>query len=79
MVNILVCLMHHSRSHASVGRFLLGILTDLHKWHTDEQTYVLENRTKIGGKYVQLPGLQRALSNKPNENQLYRSWIRLQR
>jgi Transcription factor/nuclear export subunit protein 2 len=49
----------------SIGRFLLGILSDLLKWHQDEQLYLQENRTKSGGKAAYLPGLQLRWTNKP--------------
>ncbi|TFK56192.1 hypothetical protein OE88DRAFT_1621965 [Heliocybe sulcata] len=39
------------------GRFLLGILTDLQKWFQDEQFYIQDNRSKVGGKSVVLPGM----------------------
>ena len=42
----------------SLGRFLLGILTDISKWFQDEQLFLQENRTKSGGNTVFLPGLQ---------------------
>jgi THO complex subunit 2 len=45
------------------GRFLLGILSDLHKWHLDEQLYIQDNRTKIGGKTIYHPGFQRVWTN----------------
>lgn len=45
-----------------VGRFLRGILTDLHKWFKDERAYISENRVK--GKTTCLPGFQHAWSNK---------------
>lgn len=45
-----------------LGRFLRGILTDLHKWFKDERAYVSENRVK--GKTTCLPGFQHAWSNK---------------
>ncbi|KAI0047273.1 hypothetical protein FA95DRAFT_1664524 [Auriscalpium vulgare] len=38
------------------GRFLLGILTDLHKWSQDEVQYMQDNRSKTGGKVFWLPG-----------------------
>lgn len=41
-----------------VGRFLLGVLSDLHKWHSEEQTYIQDNRSKIGGKAVLHTGFQ---------------------
>ncbi|KAJ3922736.1 transcription factor/nuclear export subunit protein 2-domain-containing protein [Lentinula edodes] len=40
------------------GRFLLGVLSDLHKWHSEEQTYIQDNRSKIGGKAVLHTGFQ---------------------
>ncbi|KAG2043203.1 transcription factor/nuclear export subunit protein 2-domain-containing protein [Suillus americanus] len=46
------------------GRFLLGILTDLWKWAQDEQLFLMENRTKVGGKTILLPGFQHRWSNK---------------
>ncbi|KAG1756059.1 transcription factor/nuclear export subunit protein 2-domain-containing protein [Suillus lakei] len=46
------------------GRFLLGILTDLWKWAQDEQLFLMENRTKVGGKTVLLPGFQHRWSSK---------------
>lgn len=44
------------------GRFLRGILSDLHKWFKDERAYISENRVK--GKTTCLPGFQHAWSNK---------------
>ncbi|KAG0699864.1 transcription factor/nuclear export subunit protein 2-domain-containing protein [Suillus ampliporus] len=46
------------------GRFLLGILTDLWKWAQDEQLFLMENRTKVGGKTILLPGFQHKWSSK---------------
>ncbi|KAG1857214.1 transcription factor/nuclear export subunit protein 2-domain-containing protein [Suillus tomentosus] len=46
------------------GRFLLGILTDLWKWAQDEQLFFIENRTKVGGKTILLPGFQHRWSSK---------------
>ncbi|KAG2755797.1 hypothetical protein P692DRAFT_20853707 [Suillus brevipes Sb2] len=46
------------------GRFLLGILTDLWKWAQDEQLFLMENRTKVGGKTILLPGFQHRWSSK---------------
>ncbi|CAL1701359.1 unnamed protein product [Somion occarium] len=40
------------------GRFLHGILTDVLKWYKDEQLFMQDNRTKIGGKPTYLPGFQ---------------------
>ncbi|KAJ3723327.1 transcription factor/nuclear export subunit protein 2-domain-containing protein [Lentinula raphanica] len=40
------------------GRFLLGVLSDLHKWHSEEQTYNQDNRSKVGGKTVLHTGFQ---------------------
>ena len=47
-----------------LGRFLLGILTDVWKWHQDEQLFIQDNRTKSGGKTVLHPGLQHKWTNK---------------
>ncbi|KAL0580932.1 THO2 plays a role in transcriptional elongation [Marasmius crinis-equi] len=53
------------------GRFLLGLLTDLLKWHKDEQTYIQDNRSKVGGKTVLHPGMQAKYQlPMPPENQL---------
>ncbi|ESK93722.1 tho2 protein [Moniliophthora roreri MCA 2997] len=53
------------------GRFLLGILTDLSKWHQDEQVYIQDNRSKVGGKTVLHAGLQLKYQlPMPPENQL---------
>ncbi|KAK7060210.1 THO2 plays a role in transcriptional elongation [Paramarasmius palmivorus] len=53
------------------GRFLLGILTDLSKWHQDEQAYIQDNRSKVGGKVVLHAGLQLKYQlPMPPENQL---------
>ncbi|KAI0312477.1 transcription factor/nuclear export subunit protein 2-domain-containing protein [Amylostereum chailletii] len=38
------------------GRFLHGVLTDLHKWYQDEQQYTQDNRVKVNGKAAWLPG-----------------------
>jgi THO complex subunit 2 len=48
-----------------LGRFLLGLLTDLLKWHQDEQQYLQDNRVKGVGKAAYLPGLQLRWTNKP--------------
>ena len=50
---------------AVLGRFLLGLLTDLMKWHQDEQQYLQDNRVKSSGKAAYLPGLQLRWTNKP--------------
>jgi len=50
---------------AMIGRFLLGLLTDLLKWHQDEQQYLQDNRVKGVGKAAYLPGLQLRWTNKP--------------
>ncbi|KAG6850048.1 hypothetical protein H0H93_001864, partial [Arthromyces matolae] len=46
------------------GRFLSGILSDMFKWYSDEAAYMMDNRTKVGGKNVYNPGLQRTWFNK---------------
>ncbi|KAG6831879.1 hypothetical protein H0H92_006996 [Tricholoma furcatifolium] len=66
------------------GRFLLGILSDMLKWYSDEQAYMADNRTKVGGKTVYNPGLQRLWTNKsvsldnlldwPNFQRILRKW-----
>ncbi|KIK65595.1 hypothetical protein GYMLUDRAFT_70692 [Collybiopsis luxurians FD-317 M1] len=53
------------------GRFLLGILSDLNKWHSDEQTYISDNRSKVGGKTVLHTGFQSQYKlPMPNDSQL---------
>lgn len=42
----------------------MGILTDLWKWAQDEQLFLTENRTKVGGKTILLPGFQHRWSSK---------------
>ena len=49
----------------TLGRFLLGLLMDLLKWHQDEQLYLQDNRVKGAGKAAYLPGLQLRWTNKP--------------
>ena len=49
----------------NIGRFLLGILTDLGKWAEDEQLFMQDNRTKIGGKVTYLPGFMQPYARKP--------------
>ena len=62
-------------SPLSVGRFLLGILTDLYKWFSDEALYEQDNRTKTGGKIHYLPGLQQSWSPKfPVEKTSLLTW-----
>ncbi|KAG6882988.1 hypothetical protein C0995_013326 [Termitomyces sp. Mi166 len=41
------------------GRFLLGILADMFNWYSDEVAYMVDNHTKVGGKTVYNPHLQR--------------------
>ncbi|EKM59356.1 uncharacterized protein PHACADRAFT_191704 [Phanerochaete carnosa HHB-10118-sp] len=48
------------------GRFLLGILGDIWKWHQDEQLFMQDNRVKSGGKVSYLPGFMLIYSNKAN-------------
>ena len=62
-----------------VGRFLLGILTDLYKWFSDEASYEQDNRTKIGGKIHYLPGFQQSWSPKfPVEKTSVLTWNNFQ-
>ena len=46
----------NSEIFGGVGRFLLGILTDLGRWAEDEQLFMQDNRVKSGGKVMWLPG-----------------------
>ena len=63
---ILIVFLHSSSMLTMVvGRFLLGLLTDLLKWHQDEQQYLQDNRVKSAGKAAYLPGLQLRWMNKP--------------
>jgi len=63
---ILIVFLHSSSMLMTmVGRFLLGLLTDLLKWHQDEQQYLQDNRVKSAGKAAYLPGLQLRWMNKP--------------
>jgi THO complex subunit 2 len=66
-------------SRLRVGRFLLGILTDLYKWFSDEASYEQDNRTKIGGKIHYLPGFQQSWSPKfPVEKTSLLTWQNFQ-
>ncbi|KAH0587189.1 hypothetical protein H2248_005998 [Termitomyces sp. 'cryptogamus'] len=68
------------------GRFLSGILADMFKWYSDEAAYMADNRTKVGGKTMYNPGLQRTWSNKsvtldslldwPNFQRILRKWYK---
>ena len=61
------------------GRFLLGVLMDLHKWNLDEQLYLQDNRTKIVGKTVHHPGFQRVWSyNTPIPSDNVLKWVAFQ-
>ncbi|KAI9512728.1 transcription factor/nuclear export subunit protein 2-domain-containing protein [Russula earlei] len=61
------------------GRFLLGILTDLYKWFSDEALYEQDNRSKVGGKVHYLPGFQQSLSPKfPVEKTSLLAWHNFQ-
>ena len=63
----------------AVGRFLLGILTDLYKWFSDEALYEQDNRTKAGGKIHYLPGFQQVWSSKfPVEKTSILAWHNFQ-
>lgn len=42
----------------SKGRFLKGILLDLHRWHKSQQAYDASNRRTEGEAVLPLPGLQ---------------------
>ncbi|KAG7448931.1 uncharacterized protein BT62DRAFT_653210 [Guyanagaster necrorhizus] len=45
------------------GRFLHAILTDLYKWHSDEQAWLSDNRSTVKGKTLIHPGFQ----NRPGQ------------
>jgi THO complex subunit 2 len=45
------------------GRFLLGILSDLFRWHQDEQLFMNDNRSK-GARVSYFPGFMMRFSNK---------------
>lgn len=60
-VIIFSCSEYEARNY---GRFLHGILVDIMKWHNDEQAFMQDNRTKVGGKPVYLPGFQMKWSSK---------------
>jgi THO complex subunit 2 len=58
---------------------LLGILTDLYKWFSDEALYEQDNRTKTGGKIQYLPGFQKVWSLKlPVEKTSILAWHNFQ-
>lgn len=58
---------------------MLGILTDLYKWFSDEALYEQDNRTKIGGKVHSLPGFQQSWSPKfPVEKTSLLAWHNFQ-
>lgn len=78
-VVVLSCTGDEARNY---GRFLLSILTDMHKWYTDEEAYNRDNRVKVAGKFVQLPGLRKVLNKQDdillysNFQQIVRKWHR---
>lgn len=51
--------------HVFSGRFLHSMLSDLERWRTDEQTYLLDNRGRgpAGGKDQVHPGFRKTLSS----------------
>ena len=55
----------NSEIFGGVGRFLLGILTDLGRWAEDEQLFMQDNRVKSGGKVMWLPGFMMKFIKKP--------------
>lgn len=59
------------------GRFLLGILSDMDKWHTDEQLYNADNRSKVNGTLH--PGFRRNWINKPAAPDTILEWADFQR
>ncbi|KAF9569407.1 hypothetical protein CPC08DRAFT_182366 [Agrocybe pediades] len=60
------------------GRFLLGILRDLLNWHMDESAFLQDNRTKVSGKVVPLPGMQK-IYNKAPGNREHMTWQEFQK
>ncbi|KAF8165073.1 transcription factor/nuclear export subunit protein 2-domain-containing protein [Crassisporium funariophilum] len=66
-VVIFSCSEYEARNY---GRFLLSILRELLNWHLDESAYIQDNRTKIGGKSVFHPGLQKSFSNNVNPDNI---------
>ena len=63
----------------TIGRFLATILSDLYKWYQNEDLYLQENRTKVGGKAVWLPGFQRSYAEKgPVEPSSVLAWAQFQ-
>lgn len=46
------------------GRFLAGVLSDLHKWHMDDKLFMQDNRSKVAGKTVIHPGFRARLTNR---------------
>ena len=65
--------------HIPQGRFLLGVLRDVLTWHLDESAYFQDSRTKVGGKTVIHPGLQRSFSNKPVSQDSLLDWPEFQK
>ncbi|TFY81790.1 hypothetical protein EWM64_g2223 [Hericium alpestre] len=75
-VIVFSCSEYEARNY---GRFLLGILTDLYKWYQDEQVYMQDNRVKVSGRAVWLPGFQRQFSNNATvEPSAVLSWTNFQ-
>jgi THO complex subunit 2 len=66
-------------SNCSSGRFLADILSDLLKWYKDEALYLSDNRSKVGGKSVYHPGMQRTWTNKPVTLDSLLSWADFQK
>ena len=64
MVSSYEALLTHCVPICAIGRFLLGVLTDIWKWHQDEQLFMQDNRVKIGGKVSYLPGFMTNFSSK---------------
>jgi THO complex subunit 2 len=48
-------------------------------WHLDESAYIQDSRTKIGGKTVIHPGLQKSFSNKPVSQDGLLDWPEFQK
>ncbi|CAA7260264.1 unnamed protein product [Cyclocybe aegerita] len=60
-VVLFTCSEYEARNY---GRFLLGVLRDLLTWHLDEAAFIQDNRAKVAGKTVILPGFLQKWSSK---------------
>lgn len=83
-VVIFSCTDYEARNY---GRFLFGVIRDLHKWHTNEKAWIADNRViKSNGKVLYFPGFRlpwvsKGLSTEPmvpwtTFRGLHRKWQR---